>query len=116
MTIFGPSAFLPIAVGFFGLGTCYLVVGGQALFNHPANSSGVSKTLGMWGIWMGGFMQLRPYPFWGPWFLLTQRICRWEFFLSFWASFILQKFRCGYLFGHLVCDSWDYGNLSGLFG
>lgn len=51
------SAFLPIAIGFFGLGTNYFVWGGQALFNRPATSPEVNRTMGMWGIWMGGFMQ-----------------------------------------------------------
>ena len=51
-------SFLPIAIGFFGLGTGYLIWGGQALFELPATSPEVNKTLGMWGFWMPGFMQL----------------------------------------------------------
>lgn len=51
------SSFLPIAIGFFGLGTNYFVWGGQALFGRPATSPEVNRTMGMWGIWMGGFMQ-----------------------------------------------------------
>ena len=51
------SAFLPIAIGFFGLGTNYFVWGGQALFNRPKASPEVNKTMGMWGLVMGGFMQ-----------------------------------------------------------
>lgn len=51
------SAFLPIAIGFFGLGTSYFVWGGQALFNRPRTSPEVNKTMGMWGLVMGGFMQ-----------------------------------------------------------
>lgn len=51
------SPFLPIAIGFFGLGTNYFVWGGQALFGRPKTSPDIAKTLGMWGIWMGGFMQ-----------------------------------------------------------
>ena len=52
------SPFVPIAIGFFGLGTGYLIWGGQALFELPATSPEVNKTLGMWGFWMPGFMQL----------------------------------------------------------
>lgn len=54
---FTQSSFLPIAIGFFGLGTNYFVWGGQALFNHPKNSPELNKAMGVWGIWMGGFMQ-----------------------------------------------------------
>jgi len=52
-----PSGLLPIAVGFFGLGTGYFVWGGQGLFGKPASSPNVDKTMGAWGIWMPGFMQ-----------------------------------------------------------
>lgn len=51
------SPFLPIAIGFFGLGTNYFVWGGQALFRLPKASSDVDKTMAMWGIFMGGLMQ-----------------------------------------------------------
>lgn len=51
------SAFVPIAVGFFGLGTGYIIWGGQALFGYPAASREVDRTLALWGIWMPGFMQ-----------------------------------------------------------
>jgi hypothetical protein len=54
---FASSPFVPIAIGFFGLGTGYLVWGGQALFDLPKTSSEVNKTLGLWGFWMPGFMQ-----------------------------------------------------------
>ncbi|WP_430626362.1 hypothetical protein [Sulfobacillus thermotolerans] len=55
--MFTQSAFLPIAIGFFGLGTNYFVWGGQALFNHPPNGPEIDKAVAIWGIWMGGFMQ-----------------------------------------------------------
>jgi hypothetical protein len=51
------SRFVPVAVGFFGLGTGYFIWGGQALFGFPQSSPEVNKTMGMWGFWMPGFMQ-----------------------------------------------------------
>ncbi len=51
------SPFLPIAIGFFGLGTNYFVWGGQTLFAYPKMSHDVDKTMALWGIFMGGFMQ-----------------------------------------------------------
>jgi hypothetical protein len=57
--VFAPSTYLPIAIGFFGLGTGYFIWGGQALFGipDPKMSPGLDKTMGMWGFWMPGFMQ-----------------------------------------------------------
>src|ERR1700757_4687900 len=52
------SKFWPVAIGFFGLSTGYLVAGGQALFQFPASSPAVEKTVAMWCVWMSGFMQL----------------------------------------------------------
>ena len=54
---FAASRFVPVAIGFFGLGTGYFVWGGQALFGFPKTSPEVNKTMGMWGFWMPGFMQ-----------------------------------------------------------
>jgi hypothetical protein len=55
---FASSPYAPIAIGFFGLGTGYLVWGGQALFEYPAGDTPENrKTLGLWGFWMPGFMQ-----------------------------------------------------------
>src|SRR5919109_159229 len=54
---FPVSAFVPIAVGFFGLGTGYLIYGPEELFKLPARSRPVDLTTGIWGIWMPGFMQ-----------------------------------------------------------
>ena len=51
------SPFVPVAIGFFGLGTGYFVWGGQALFGFPKSSPDVDRTLGMWGFWMPGFLQ-----------------------------------------------------------
>lgn len=60
--LFTPSTFFPFAVGLFGLGTCYFVWGGQTLFGYPRAVSEPEheqseRTIGLWGIWMGGFMQ-----------------------------------------------------------
>ncbi len=57
MHLFTSTAFWPVAIGFFGLGTGYFVWGGQALFGYPKASPEVNKTMGMWGLWMPGFMQ-----------------------------------------------------------
>jgi hypothetical protein len=54
---FAASRFVPVAIGFFGLGIGYFVWGGQALFDFPQTSPEVNKTMGMWGFWMPGFMQ-----------------------------------------------------------
>src|SRR6266481_5958703 len=54
---FASSPFVPVAIGFFGLGTGYFIWGGQALFAVPKSSPEVNRTLGLWGFWMPGFMQ-----------------------------------------------------------
>jgi len=51
------SPFVPVAVGFFGLGTGYFIWGGRALFGFPKSSPEVHRTLGLWGFWMPGFKQ-----------------------------------------------------------
>lgn len=55
---FPSSSYLPLAVGFFGLGTGYLIYFSQELFGWPARDEKVNYATGMWGIWMPGFMQL----------------------------------------------------------
>ena len=52
-----PSAYVPVAIGFFGLATGYFIWGGQALFGFPKSDPGLDRTMGMWGFWMPGFMQ-----------------------------------------------------------
>jgi hypothetical protein len=52
-----PSAYPPLALGFFGLGTGYMIYGSQELFGYPKRSATVDFATGMWGIWMPGFMQ-----------------------------------------------------------
>ena len=51
------SPFPPLAVGFMGLGTGYLVYGIQELFGYPKRDERVDLATGIWGIWMPGFMQ-----------------------------------------------------------
>jgi len=51
------SPFPPLAVGFFGLGTGYMIYGPQELFDFPRRDEKVDFATGMWGIWMPGFMQ-----------------------------------------------------------
>jgi hypothetical protein len=53
-----PSAYVPLALGFFGLSTGYFIWGGQELFGWPKSTPEVDKSMGMWGIWMPGFLQL----------------------------------------------------------
>jgi hypothetical protein len=54
---FSVSEFAPLAVGFFGLGTGYLIYGPQELFHFPVRDRKVDLSTGIWGIWMPGFMQ-----------------------------------------------------------
>jgi hypothetical protein len=51
------SPFPPLAVGFMGLGTGYLVYGTQELFGYPPRDERVDLATGIWGVWMPGFMQ-----------------------------------------------------------
>lgn len=51
------SPFPPLAVGFMGLGTGYLVYGPQELFGYPKRDEKVDFATGVWGLWMPGFMQ-----------------------------------------------------------
>ena len=54
---FVPSAFPPLALGFFGLGTGYLIYGPYELLKWPPRENGVAESLGTWGIWLPGFCQ-----------------------------------------------------------
>jgi hypothetical protein len=51
------SPFAPLAVGFFGLGTGYLIYGTQELVGYPRRDESVDFGTGVWGLWMPGFMQ-----------------------------------------------------------
>jgi hypothetical protein len=55
---FAQSAFPPLALGFFGLGTGYLIYGPQELLGWPHKDERTDRALGVWGIWMPGFCQL----------------------------------------------------------
>lgn len=54
---FSESVFPPLAVGFFGLATGYLIYGAQELFGFPKRDGAVDLATGIWGVWMPGFMQ-----------------------------------------------------------
>jgi len=54
---FAVSMFPPLALGFFGLGTGYLIYGPQELFGWPPRDEGVDRATGIWGIWLPGFCQ-----------------------------------------------------------
>ena len=54
---FTPSAFPPLALGFFGLGTGYLIYGPQELVGWPKRDERVDRASGVWGVWMPGFCQ-----------------------------------------------------------
>jgi hypothetical protein len=58
MVSFVMSAFPPLALGFFGLGTGYLIYGPQELFGWPARDERVDRGTGIWGVWLPGFCQL----------------------------------------------------------
>ena len=47
----------PVALGFFGLGTGYLIYGPYELLGKPEKSDRLNLSLGQWGIWMPGFLQ-----------------------------------------------------------
>jgi hypothetical protein len=54
---FPVTAFPPLALGFFGLGTGYLIYGPQELIGVPERGREVDVSTGIWGIWMPGFLQ-----------------------------------------------------------
>jgi|SRR5919201_6315165 hypothetical protein len=64
VTTFHESKFVPVAVGLFGLGMGYFVWGGKTFFgfppddpDDPARNREINRSIGLWGIWMPGFMQ-----------------------------------------------------------
>jgi hypothetical protein len=54
---FAQSAFPPLALGFFGLGTGYLIWAPQELVGWPKRDERVDRSMGVWGIWLPGFCQ-----------------------------------------------------------
>jgi hypothetical protein len=57
LVVFPQSAFPPLALGFFGLGTGYLIYGPQELAGWPKRDERVDRGTGVWGIWLPGFCQ-----------------------------------------------------------
>jgi hypothetical protein len=55
---FAVSDFVPLAVGFFGLATGYLIYGPEELLGLPSRDRAVDLTTGLWGVFMPGLMQL----------------------------------------------------------
>jgi hypothetical protein len=51
------SPYPPLALGFFGLGTGYLIFGTQELLDYPKRDGKVDLGTGIWGVWMPGFLQ-----------------------------------------------------------
>jgi hypothetical protein len=54
---FATTPFAPVVLGFFGLGTGYLIYGPQELFGFPRRDASVDRATGIWGIWLPGFCQ-----------------------------------------------------------
>ncbi|MBO0849847.1 MAG: hypothetical protein J2P20_10330 [Pseudonocardia sp.] len=54
---FQATPFAPVVLGFFGLGTGYLIYGPHELFGFPRQDRSVDRANGVWGIWMPGFCQ-----------------------------------------------------------
>jgi hypothetical protein len=54
---FATTPFAPVVLGFFGLGTGYLIYGPQELFGSLRRDPLVDRESGIWGIWMPGFCQ-----------------------------------------------------------
>ncbi|MCU1378243.1 MAG: hypothetical protein JWN29_1226 [Acidimicrobiales bacterium] len=52
------STFVPIALGFFGLGTGYLIWGPQELFGFPRRDRAVDRSMGLWGVFLPGLCQV----------------------------------------------------------
>lgn len=57
MSTFAASSFVPVVLGFFGLGVGYLIYGPQELLGFPQRDARVDRANGVWGIWMPGFCQ-----------------------------------------------------------
>jgi hypothetical protein len=49
---------VPVVLGFFGLGTGYLIWGPQELLGFPARDPSVDRSLGVWGIFLPGLCQV----------------------------------------------------------
>lgn len=51
------ASLAPVALGFMGLGTGYLIYGPYEILGKPESSPELNRSLGQWGIWMPGFLQ-----------------------------------------------------------
>ena len=58
MNVFTHSAFAPVVLGFFGLGTGYLIYGPAELFHFPRREPQIDRSMGIWGIFLPGLCQL----------------------------------------------------------
>lgn len=59
MSTFAHSAFVPVVLGFFGLGTGYLIYGPAELFHFPRRGDpGIDRSMGIWGIFLPGLCQV----------------------------------------------------------
>lgn len=54
---FAASPYPPLALGFFGLGTGYLIFGPQELFGWPPPDRAMARANGAWGFFMPGLCQ-----------------------------------------------------------
>ena len=57
MVTFPASSFVPVILGFFGLGTGYLIYRPQELLGFPRRDPKVDRANGVWDLWMAGFCQ-----------------------------------------------------------
>ncbi len=51
------SAYVPLGLAFFGLGTGYLIFGPQEILGYPAKSESTEISNAWWGFWMPGMLQ-----------------------------------------------------------
>ncbi len=64
MVTFHASEFVPVALGFFGLGTGYLIWGPQELFGFPLRPADpeearqLDRATGVWGVFLPGLCQV----------------------------------------------------------
>jgi hypothetical protein len=58
MVDFATSEFVPVVLGFFGLGCGYLIWGPQELWGYPPRDPAVDRSVGVWGLFMPGLCQL----------------------------------------------------------
>jgi hypothetical protein len=55
---FAQSAFAPVVLGFFGLGTGYLIYGPAELLRFPPQDPRANRSLGVWGVFLPGLCQV----------------------------------------------------------